>query len=100
MKLSIQHPTVLILGLVLINVLHSEQILAAGCPAAGFTATGPFAAGTNPIAVAVGDFNGDGKIDLVVANQLSDNASVLMGKGDGTFELASNYATGTFPQSV
>jgi hypothetical protein len=38
-----------------------------------------------PLAVAVGDFNGDGRQDLVVANQGSRNAAVLLGRGDGTF---------------
>ena len=34
-------------------------------------------AGTNPRSVAVGDFNGDGKQDLAVANDASNNVSVL-----------------------
>ena len=39
-----------------------------------------------------GDFNGDGKSDLVVANQYSSNVSILLGNGDGTFAAAVNYA--------
>ena len=35
--------------------------------------------------VAVGDFNGDGKPDLAVANQDSNSVSVLLGNGDGDF---------------
>src|SRR4029077_18451497 len=42
-------------------------------------------AGVGPRAIAVGDFNGDGKLDLAVANFASDNVSVLLGIGDGTF---------------
>jgi hypothetical protein len=53
-----------------------------------------------PSAVAVGDFNGDGKLDLVTANYghygVSD-VSVLLGNGDGTFQPARNFATGTLP---
>ncbi len=41
--------------------------------------------------IAVGDFNGDGKPDLVVQSTASDSSSsisVLLGSGDGTFTLA------------
>jgi uncharacterized protein (DUF2141 family) len=44
-----------------------------------------YSAGLYPNAVAVADFNGDGKPDLVVANKESHSVSVLLGKGDGTF---------------
>ena len=55
-----------------------------------FTAKGSFPTGGavgNPISVAVGDFNGDGIPDLAVANN-SDNLTILLGKGDGTFTAA------------
>src|SRR5262249_55913341 len=35
--------------------------------------------------IAVGDFNGDGKPDLAVANLGAKSLSVLLGNGDGTF---------------
>jgi hypothetical protein len=38
----------------------------------------------------VGDFNGDGKADLAVANSGSGNVSVFFGYGDGTFQAAVN----------
>ena len=50
-----------------------------------------------PYSVVVGDFNGDGKPDLAVANNFSNNVSVLLGNGDGTFQAAVNYAAGTIP---
>ncbi len=59
-----------------------------------------YGAGLAPISVAVGDFNGDGKPDLAVANIQSDNVSVLIGSGGGTFETAVNYGTGSGPQAV
>ena len=38
--------------------------------------------GRGPISVAVADLNGDGAPDLVTANFLSDDVSVLLGAGD------------------
>ena len=51
--------------------------------------------GSSPYSVATGDFNGDGKPDLVTANAGSNSVSVLLGNGDGTFQNAVNYAVGS-----
>src|ERR1019366_4226030 len=56
--------------------------------------------GANPQAVAVGDFNGDGNLDLAIANSTGNTVSVLLGKGDGTFSPKVDYATGSAPQGV
>jgi type II secretory pathway component GspD/PulD (secretin) len=45
----------------------------------------PFAVGTQPRAVVVADFNGDGKLDFAVANSGDNSISVFEGNGDGTF---------------
>jgi len=45
--------------------------------------------GSYPLGVAVGDFNEDGRLDLATANDVSDSLTVLLGNGDGTFNLAS-----------
>jgi PKD repeat protein len=50
--------------------------------------------------VAVGDFNGDGRQDLAVASDFSNTVSVLLGKGDGTFQTPVNYAAGSDADSV
>ena len=42
--------------------------------------------GEYPIFVAIGDLDGDGNPDLAMANWVSDNVSVLLGNGDGTFQ--------------
>jgi len=68
--------------------------------AAEFSAAGSYVAGKDPSAVAVGDFDGDGKLDAVVANFGSDNVSVLLGNGDGTLRDAHNYRVGSGPQSI
>lgn len=59
-----------------------------------------FAAGSGPVSVAVGDFNGDRVPDLVVANTLSNNVSVLLGNGDGSFQQARSFAADRFTGSV
>src|SRR6266568_1526731 len=41
-----------------------------------------------PSNIVVGDFNGDGKPDLAVANFGDWNVYVLLGNGDGTFQVA------------
>jgi len=55
-----------------------------------FTAapSSPFPAGSQPNSVAVGDFNGDGKLDLAIANYNSNNVTVLLGDGAGGFTAA------------
>jgi hypothetical protein len=59
------------------------------------------ASGTpSPMAIAAGDINGDGKIDLVVGNSGTNNVSVLIGDGKGGFTATVAYATGTSPDSV
>jgi len=53
-----------------------------------------------PISVAVADFNGDGKLDLAVANYDDVSLSVLPGNGDGTFRAAKSWVVGANPMSV
>lgn len=43
-----------------------------------------------PFSLALGDFDGDGKLDAVTANRDSATLTLLYGKGDGTFENPAN----------
>ncbi len=54
-------------------------------------------AGSNPVFVMQRDLNGDGKKDLVVVNEGSDDISVLLGNGDGTFRPQKRFAAGMHP---
>ena len=57
-----------------------------------------YAAGTTPVAVALGDLNADGKPDLAVAS--GSALSVLLNAGNGTFGPAASYGAGTKPGAV
>jgi hypothetical protein len=46
------------------------------------------------------DLNGDGRLDLAVANENSDSITVLLGRGDGTFQAAVNYPAGPGPSGI
>jgi Domain of unknown function (DUF4347)/FG-GAP-like repeat/FG-GAP repeat len=59
-------------------------------PTAGFDLPSPA-----PLSITTGDFNGDGKTDLVMGNGYGDNVSVVLGDGNGGFGTATNFAAGT-----
>ncbi len=71
-------------------------------PGNSFQAAVDYTAGAQPNFVAAGDFNGDGRVDLVVANSASNNnnVSILLGNGDGIFQTAVNYTAGAGPTGV
>jgi hypothetical protein len=56
--------------------------------------------GGNPYRVFCADLDGDGDLDLAVADLWSVYVSILKNKGDGTFDLDSNYTIGSTPISV
>jgi hypothetical protein len=54
-----------------------------------------------PNGVALGDLNGDGKLDVVVANtDQAGSVAVLIGDGNGTLRSAVTYPAGTYPEFV
>jgi hypothetical protein len=56
--------------------------------------------GTGPATLAAADFNGDGVLDLAVANPSTGTVSVLLGRGDGTFQAPLSYAIGPGPSAL
>jgi hypothetical protein len=70
-----------------------------------FAAATSFGTGTSPRLAATADLNGDGKPDLLVANNDSNDVSVLLnqtapGATTPSFTAASSFSVGTNPRSV
>lgn len=59
-----------------------------------------YATGSKQYGIATGDFDGDGKLDLVVANYSTSTVGRLKGNGDGTFQTQVTYAAGTKPYAI
>ena len=70
-----------------------------GCNAPSFNVAPSYTV-RSPKSIAVGDFNGDGKQDLAVANDLVDSVSILLGIGNGGFGTPAIFTTGDNPLSV
>jgi hypothetical protein len=63
------------------------------CSGLGFGAPAFVTTGTGPSAVAVGDFDRDGKLDIATADQGANGISVLLGNGGGVFGLPASLAS-------
>lgn len=70
----------------------------------GFVVGGGYATGTNPYAVALGDLDGDGKVDMAVANNGSGTVSVFRNTsasvGTITYAAKIDYTSGVQPSSI
>lgn len=62
--------------------------------------SGDFSGTDRPSALASGDFNGDGDLDLAVTLLGPDQVAVLLGNGDGTFGAADRYDVGDSPVDI
>jgi hypothetical protein len=82
-----------------------EELEARRTPSVSFAAQQTLAVGTTPLVVAVGDFNGDGRPDLAVANPVSSTVSVLTntttpGASAAAFAAPQTFAVGPVPFGV
>ena len=70
--------------------------------APSFARTRSYTTGANAQSVAIGDLNGDGKADLVTASPEAHAVSVLINRGDASFQAKVDYGLGsfTYPASV
>src|SRR5438093_5683159 len=101
-----RHPaqlTALVLMAALLAAAIGGPITGAAPPS--FAAKQDFATGPFPISVTVGDLNGDGKLDLAIANNNSSTVSVLLntttpGAAIPSFAAKQDFATGILPASV
>jgi hypothetical protein len=75
-----------------VSVLLNETM--PGSSTASFAAQQSFATGGGPVSVAVGDVNGDGRPDLLIANKDDNTVSVLLGE-TASVVLGTATATGT-----
>ncbi|HJQ26738.1 MAG TPA: FG-GAP-like repeat-containing protein [Blastocatellia bacterium] len=70
------------------------------CTCLNFTSIANVSVGSGPIAMAFGDFNGDGKLDLATANTNVSNVSIKLGDGAGNFSGSTTVSVGSDPASI
>jgi hypothetical protein len=78
------------------SIQGGETLLSAS---SSFAAKVDYGTGTTPQDIAVGDFNGDNKADLITSNGSSDTISVFRNLGSGTF-ASTTFSTGSGPYGV
>jgi hypothetical protein len=67
---------------------------------AGFHTLDSFEVGRSPDGLVLGDVNGDGNQDFVVASSFDDTVSIGIGRPDGSFQLAPALSVGESPIHV
>ncbi len=76
------------------------SVLPASASSVTFVGARSFDVGDLPDTVVTGDFNGDADFDVAVTNRNTNDVSVLLGNGDGTFEAATDFPVGGQPMGL
>ena len=84
---------------IILTIILSCLCLAVSASASSFRAAGHFQAASHPVAIAAGDFDGDGIVDLAVVNS-NHTVSVFAGLGDGSFRDRIDHAIGVDGHSI
>jgi hypothetical protein len=90
--------------LAIANIGDGTVTILLGNGVGGFSASAasPIQVGGAPSAIAAADFNGDGRLDLVVTDAVSASATILLGDGHGSFAPTSTspLPVGELPLSI
>jgi hypothetical protein len=84
------------------NFVDNTVSVFSGDGSGGFTAISgsPFAVSAGPAALAVADVNADGMPDIVAANSVAGDVSILLANSSGSFTAYTNVTAGIGPQSI
>ncbi len=86
------------------NTISVLRNTSAGTGNIGFATKVDYASGASPWIIAIGELDGDGKLDLAVANTNDNTVSVFKntstGAGNITYAPKVDYTVGSFPRSV
>ncbi len=91
------------LDLVVVNRNRDQIAVALGRADGTFAVPTFFASGSNgssPTSLTLADVDADGRTDVLVANNRSNDASILLGNGDGSFQAARSWVADQEPLGV
>jgi hypothetical protein len=92
-----------VMDLVAISMYTDMVGILVGSANATFESAQYFSIGTSRTyagSIALGDFNRDRRLDVVVANYLANSVSLLLGNGNGTLRTAKNIPVGQWPKAI
>src|SRR5215213_966872 len=97
---SIPRFQVLVLSRRVLAALTLTMSLVVSVSAQSFSTNVSYTVGDNPNAGVAGDFNGDTKPDLAIANAVNNNLTILINNGSGAFTNIGTVPVDLSPQSI